>query len=188
MMNAERKIRNYEFSCCAGCLSDTFHLKNAPALSDPSKLPDHPTRPRSKPALLPYSMRGRRFPKGDRKALWSRPQARNLMRNSECGIKFVPQQTKLDEKASQAKSNDHTVLLSQYTRAVCSVRTAGSPDAPTVETRTVSEIRGGCLRGRPPTINTLAAPPLGALWFFLPGRKNANQYPKATAVRTNETV
>ena len=38
----------------------------------------------------PFAARARRFPKGDRKALWSPPQRRNLLRNGKNKKRFSP--------------------------------------------------------------------------------------------------
>ena len=62
---------------------------------------------------FPFAAKGRRFPKGDRKALWSRPQARNPLRLQTDTIKYfannrtgAPQQSDAPVNLSHNKASD----------------------------------------------------------------------------------
>ena len=62
---------------------------------------------------FPFAAKGRRFPKGDRKALWSRPQARNPQRLQTDTIKYfannrtgAPQQSDAPANLSHNKASD----------------------------------------------------------------------------------
>jgi hypothetical protein len=57
----------------------------------------------------------RRFPKGDRKALWSLPQERNSLRNKKVQLVLTPKSNEI--KRNQMKSNfldEHPFPVLQY--------------------------------------------------------------------------